>query len=469
MSTAPSTPSAETPPSTPPEWWAGPQKIAAGAAAIGFVVFAVVGGINFTSGHGKRDLLTAFLSGWVFWLSLPIGGMALLMIHYLAKTSWGVLLKRPIESATRTFPLMVALFIPFAALALLAGEESPYWWVAPEHTPTTHDEHGSTSHNADHDHAKDGHDHAHESPEDAKWKERVKMSQAQLKKVVEDEIHARAVGTYSFLSPPVFIAASVVYFLIWGTLIYFLNKWGQDAESDASKVESSLERLKNISGPGLIIYAITFTAAISQWVMSLEPGWSSTMFPVIAAVNQFLTCFAFSVALFLGLVTRSPFKDVMRPKFQLDMGTLMLAFTLFWSYTSFSQLLIIWIGNLPEEIPFYLRRSNDTGWWYVSAGLIVFHFAVPFLLLLFRDIKLHVVRLRIMAIYLLVVCAVDVTWWIEPTFTHSSPLFVLMDIGSIVGIGGVWGLLFLNQLKKRSLLPMNETYQLPEGHSHEHH
>jgi len=193
------------------------------------------------------------------------------------------------------------------------------------------------------------------------------------------------------------------------------------------------------------------------------------MFPVIAAVNQFLTCFAFSVALFLGLVSRSPFKEVMRPKFQLDMGTLMLAFTLFWSYTSFSQLLIIWIGNLPEEIPFYLRRSNETGWWYVSASLIVFHFAVPFLLLLFRDIKLHAARLRVMAMYLVVICAVDVTWWVEPTFTHSSPLFVLMDIGAIVGIGGVWGLAFLNQLKKRSLLPTNETYQLPEGHSHEHH
>ena len=192
------------------------------------------------------------------------------------------------------------------------------------------------------------------------------------------------------------------------------------------------------------------------------------MFPVIFAVNQLLTCFAFCVAVFLLLVSRPPFAAVMRHKFQLDMGSLMLAFTLFWSYTSFSQMMLIWIGNLPEEIPFFLKRSAGA-WWWVSAVLIVFHFALPFLLLLFRDIKLHPTRLRTMAVYILIVCAIDVVWWIEPTFQHESPLFVVMDVGALVGIGGVWGLLFLNQLKKRPLLPTNELYQLPEGHHHEHH
>jgi hypothetical protein len=193
------------------------------------------------------------------------------------------------------------------------------------------------------------------------------------------------------------------------------------------------------------------------------------MFPVIFAVNQFLTCFGFCLALFLLMVSRPPFKDVMRPKFQLDMGTLLLAFTLFWSYTSFSQFMLVWIGNLPEEIPFFLRRS-DGGWWWVSAALCVFHFAVPFLLLLFRDIKLHPTRLRYVALLLLTVCALDVTWWIEPSFPeHSNFPFWLMDIGAIAGIGGVWGLYFIWQLRQRSLLPTNALYRLPEGHSHEHH
>jgi magnesium-transporting ATPase (P-type) len=193
------------------------------------------------------------------------------------------------------------------------------------------------------------------------------------------------------------------------------------------------------------------------------------MFPVIYTINQFLTCFAFCLALFLLWSSRPPFVGHMRPKFQLDMGTLMLAFTLFWSYTSFSQFMLIWIGNLPEEIPFYLKRSAG-GWWYVSAGLIALHFALPFLLLLFRDIKLHPKRLRVVAMYLLVICAIDVTWWIEPTTVkHTSFPFWLLDVGSILGIGGLFGLVFFWQLAKRPLLPTNETFMLPEGHHHEHH
>ena len=145
-------------------------------------------------------------------------------------------------------------------------------------------------------------------------------------------------------------------------MIFFLNKWGKETSeaTDPAVVDRGLEKLQNLSGPGLIIYAITTTAAASQWVMSTEPGWASTMFPVIYAVNQFLTCFAFCLALFLLLASRPPFVGHMRPKFQLDMGTLMLVFTLFWSYTSFSQYMLVWIGNLPEEIPFFLEAARTS-------------------------------------------------------------------------------------------------------------
>jgi hypothetical protein len=142
---------------------------------------------------------------------------------------------------------------------------------------------------------------------------------------------------------------------------------------------------------------------------------------------------------------------------------------MFWSYTSFSQFMLVWIGNLPEEIPFFLRRSAGE-WWYVSAALCVFHFALPFLLLLFRNIKLHPTRLRYVAVYLLVICAIDVTWWVAPSFPESGFFpAVLMDVGAIVGVGGVWGMFFIYQLKKYPLLPSSELYRLPEGHSHEHH
>ena len=313
-------------------------------------------------------------------------------------------------------------------------------------------------------------------PGSAKRRERLEMSQAQVNNAVKHEIEARQKGIWNFLSVPGFLGTTAVCFVIWFLMIRYLNTLGEVSDATIGqgtpaaqweKVDAAREKLNRFSGPGLIVFALTTTAAATQWVMSLEPGWASTMFPVIYAVNQFLTCFAFCVATFLFLVGREPFKSVMRPKFQIDMGSLMLAFTLFWSYTSFSQMMLIWIGNLPEEIPFYLKRSAP-GWWAVSAGLILFPFAVPFILLLFRDVKLHPARLRTMALYLLVVCAVDVVWWVEPTYPHHSPLYVLMDAGAVIGIGGVVGLMFLAALKKRPLFPLNEQYYLPEGHG-EHH
>ena len=440
--------------------WSRPQKLALGAAVGGFALYLIVGLINLgvDSHHGKTSLVSALLTGWLYWVCIPIGATAMLMIHYLVKTSWGVLLKRFLEACTRTFPLMVALFVPIAGGALLLGDHSPYWWVDAEHhevkeAPKAEAPKGDTALEAHAD----------------KLNERRKASDEAVKKIVEEEREDHAKGNFSFLSKPAFIVCSLLYFAIWGALAYFLNKWGQDIQDDHAKVESSLEKLKNISGPGLILHAIVITAAASHWIMSLQEGWASTMFPVIMNINAFLTTLSFCVMCFLFLRDKSPFKEVMRPKFQLDMGSLMLAFTLFWTYTSFSQMMLIWIGNLPEEIPFYLKRSGKDGWWWVSAALIVFHFACPFILLLFRDIKLHPVRLRIMAIYLMVFCAVDVVWWVEPTLPHDHSLYILMDVGAIVGVGGLFGWMFLSHLKKRPLLPTNELYQLPEGHHHEHH
>jgi hypothetical protein len=446
-------------PSGPIDWSAA-QKIALGAAVGGFALFAIVGVVNLKADehYGATSFITALLAGWVYWISFPIGATALLMVHYLVKTSWGLLLKRFFEACTRTFPLMIVLFIPVAAGALLLGAHSPYWWVDAEHKEPEKIAPPAPAPEGD----------AQMEAHEAKLKQRREAAQQMVIHAVEVERKEHAEGNLSFLSTPAYIVLSIVYFVLWGGLAFFLRRWAQDAEDDPNKVELSLEKLKNISGPGLIIHAITLTAAMSQWVMSLQEGWASTMFPVIALIHQFLATLCLCVMCFLLLVNHSPFREVVRPKFQLDMGSMMLAFTLFWTYTSFSQLMLIWIGNLPEEIPFYLKRSDKDGWWWVSAALIVFHFACPFILLLFRDIKLHPVRLRVMAIYLLVFCAVDVVWWVEPTIPHHGLLFLLMDVGAIAGIGGLWGLMFINQLKKRPLLPRNELYQLPEGH-HEHH
>lgn len=490
MSTGPATPdtpaSPPTAPSGPPANpnepnWAGYSRVAVIAAIVGWALFAIAGLANLGAAEGdtakhdaKSRFMVGYLSGYIFWMSLPLGAMALLMIRYLAKTSWGLLLTRPFEAATRTLPLMFVLFIPLM-ITVATKEVSPYWWSQPEHTHAEDAKLDPTATTTKRDQAVEtGKVLANRAVE------RQKAYEKGIEEAHHKEEHDIREGHNHFLTSPAFIGVGIALFVIWGGLIFFLNKWGKEASdsNDPRVVDRNLEKLSNLSGPGLIIFAITTTAAASQWVMSLEPGWASTMFPVIYTINQFLTCLAFCVALFLLLAGRPPFVDKMRPKFQLDMGTLMLAFTLFWSYTSFSQYMLVWIGNLPEEIPFYLKRSNyyheghdyRSGWWYVSAALIALHFALPFLLLLFRNIKLHPVKLRIVATYLVCICAVDVIWWIAPSAPSSRgfPSW-LMDVGAILGIGGVWGLYFLYQLRQRPLFPDNQAFLLPEGHHHATH
>jgi hypothetical protein len=486
MSTEPATPNNGhgnngTPPSyTDQPNWASYNRVAVIAAIVGWTLFVLAGIANLGTAedeHTKHDAIARFmvgyLSGYIYWASLPLGAMALLMIRYLAKTSWGLLLTRPLEAATRTLPLTVLLFIPLAAAVALIDPDtheahySPYWWSRPHHTEP-HDLDPTALQ------AENKRDLA-----ELKGKEMANRAIAFQRAI--DEAHAAEMerinaGRNHFLSAPAFIGVGAALFIIWGIMIYFLNKWGKAASDadDPRVVDRYLEKLSNISGPGLIIYAITTTAAATQWVMSTEPGWASTMFPVIYAVNQFLTAYAFCLALFLLWTHRPPFVGFMRPKFQLDMGTLLLAFTLFWSYTSFSQFMLVWIGNLPEEIPFYLKRSNSEGhrtfWWGVSAALIALHFALPFLLLLFRDIKLHPARLRAVAAYLVVVCMIDVIWWIAPSAPeHGHFPTWLIDIGAVLGIGGIWGLYFIYQLRQRPLFPDNQAFLLPEGHHHEQH
>lgn len=452
---------------TPPENshqpnWAPAQRIAFLCAVIGFAVLIGLGLINLGAADDSRahiangQIFTSLLVGYIFWISLPVGGMALLFIHYVVKTSWGLLIKRFLEAATRTLPLFVALFLVIG-VSLTFGKSATYWWVNPQVTMIEPRMHDSTARvNA-----------YEENPLGVAKPTAEDFFLYQKAKAITHELQDRDEGNFGFLSIKMFFIVGLVLFAIWYGFIHFMNKWSVEAD-DPNKVLASLEKANKLGGPGLIIFAITITAAATQWVMSLEASWASTMFPVIFAVNSFLTCFAFCLALFLTMAEKPPLKTVLRDKFQIDMGTLLLAFTLFWSYTSFSQMMLVWIGNLPEEIPFYLKRSMPTYgfWWCVSAGLIALHFFLPFLLLLFRDIKLHPKRLRAVALYLLVICAIDVTWWIEPSLNEGFGLYLLMDLGAIVGVGGLFGLFFLYEVKKRPILATNETYLLPEGHSH---
>lgn len=448
---------------TQPDWGAA-QKLAVICAIAGFATLIGIGLLNLgavDSYSANGQIFTSLLVGFIYWFSLPFGGLCLLFFHYLAKTSWGVLLKRLIEAATRTFPLFVILWLVIGVSLTVTGPAT-YWWVNPSEANLviTSEMKEAAEKVKQYESAPSG---VANRPSAEEYFLALKIRN------IEHELQERNEGNLGFLTVPMFFVVGAIGFATWSLLSYFLNRWSRDMD-DPNQVLVSLEKCSNLSGPGIILWAITGTAIATQWVMSLEPSWASTMFPVIFGINAWLTCFAFCLALFLTLAAKPPLKSLLRDKFQIDMGTLMLVFTLLWSYTGFSQMMLIWVGNLPEEIPFYLKRSNPRYgfWWCVSAGLIALHFALPFLLLLFRDIKLHPQRLRAVAIYLLVICAIDVIWWIEPAIEgHDGPgLYLLMDLGAILGVGGLFGLYFIHHAKQRPLIAFNETYWLPEGHDH---
>jgi hypothetical protein len=396
--------------------WDRMRRLALIAGGVGIALFAALGLSQYAAGKdGARAFFASYLVGWIFWLSLPVGCLGFIGIQFITGASWGVLLRRVFEAATRTLPLMAALFIPIAISVVGGADTSPYPWSQKISDLT-------------------------DSPSDAKE--------------LEHKFH-------DWTNPTGYLARSVIYFAMWGVFIFMFNRWSlRDEQSNDPQARRSME---NMSGPVVALFALGNMFVATDWVMSVELRFASTMFPLIYSINQLLICFAFGVAVFLTLATQPPLKDVLRPKFQIDMGSFLLALCLVWCYMNFSQYMLIWIGNLPEEIPYYLKRQNG-GWEILAYILMVFHFAFPFVLLLFRDVKLHRGRLRAMAIFLMFMAALDCVWWIEPARQHDTPLYLVMDAAAMLGIGGIWGWMFLGQLKKYPLLPTHYVNQLPGAH-----
>lgn len=409
----------------PPSPYEGPRRVAFLVAMVGLTAFILLSALRLTliGTDDPAQFFRSYLVGFVFWVAFPIGAMVLLMIQYLTKGRWGIYTRRVMEAHSRCFWLMALLFIPVAIGAVWEGNPL-YWW----------------GHSVEHIEA-----------------------HAENETHAEDLLASRA----RFNNPAMFIGCSIGYLAFYSILALLLNRWSKKSDQDPDAIERYW--LKNISGPGLMLHALILTAVATHWVMSLQPGWASTMFPVIFNINTILCAWASGIIMVLWLSEREPIKSIIQPIDKINMGSFLLAFTLFWSYVSFSQFMLIWVANLPEEIPFYLKRAGG-GWEWVSRALMVFHFALPFLLLLFRDIKLHPRRLQWVAAGLLVICAVDVFWWIEPTESHEGhPLFWTLDIAALAAIGGVYVWWFLGQMPTGDdLLPKHEKHLLVEGHD-EHH
>lgn len=391
--------------------WGRVERLSLVAAAAGAVCFAVLAFTPLAGAHPLTQAAVSYSVAFHFWLAVPLGCLVVLMIHYLTGGSWGVLLRPVLEAAARTLWLLAVLFLPIAG-ALLLGADSPYPWARP------------------------------------------------LEYVARGEVLDELREKTRLLNPPFVLARAVGYFAVWLALAYFLrarsNHW-RSGDAVAG------QRLPALSGPGLVLYGATITFAAIDWVMSLEPFWTSTMYPPLYAIGQVTAGFAFATAAAVLLSRYPPLAGRVTPKHLRDLGGLLLTFVMLWAYFAFSQFLLVWAGNLPEETPYYLKRMRG-GWEWVGIALIALHFAVPFLLLLFRDVKDSGPALLWVALGVLVMRFIDALWWIEPAFPHEGAAYWLLDVAAFVALGGVWVWWFAAGLRRVSLEPVHGSNECePEG------
>jgi len=351
-----------------------------------------------------EEFFRAYLLGYMAWLGVTLGSMAILMLRHLTKGAWGMVIRRILGAAMRCMPLMVVLFLP-----LLFGLPKLYVWARPL-----------------------------DSIQDQHLKE-----------------HLREI-TGSYLSVNGFVIRAAIYFAVWYALSFFLTKWS--AEQDHPPLRDNSPRFKALSGPGLILYGFTFTFAAIDWVMSIDPSWISTIFGLCILIGQVLSALCFAVVVERILFRYKPMSDLLKPEQVHDHGKFMLAFIMMWAYFSFSQWLIIWAGNLPEEITWYMRRLNG-GWGYIGLALALFHFAVPFVILLSRPFKRDITRLVWLAIWLMIMRYVDLLWVIEPNFSKTFSI-TWLDVVIPLAIGGVWLAYFFRNLSSMPLVPAYDVFAI---------
>ncbi len=426
------------------------------AAVVGFAVYLVAGFINSGSEgneDGTREFILAYACGFVFWSSLPFGSLALMMIGYVVGASWAVVLRRIFQASVRTLPVLFVLGLPLiASLYVGGGKDSPYWWANDQWLHATESQKAGM---------KGFDEKVDKLMKDGRSKEVAEVAVAQRMRPEAIEENQHKIHDYLSASPTSALGLPgryIVYFGVFGLIGFTILRWAKSFE--AHDDEASKRKLVGLSAPGIVIWAILMTFFATDWVMSIEPTWASSMFPVVFGMNQILTTLAFSTLLFYSLTKgKADILAIVKDKFRIDIGSLILGFTMVWSYASFCQYMLIWAGNLPEEIAYYLKRGGGTepnGWLYLAYFLMIFHWLTPFIVLLFREIKLNPKAMQCMTALLLIVCAADVIWWLVPAVPHEhGNLHVIMALAAIIGVGGLWGLAFSRELAKAPILVNN--------------
>ena len=349
-----------------------------------------------------RAATESYLLAFIYWIAFPLGSLGLMMVHHLSGGGWGMPVRRIFEAAARTLPYMALLGIP-----ILLGMRHIYEWT-------------------------------------------------DAVRVAADPI---LVQKQPYLNIPFFVARYALYFVIWTGLAYTLSGWSRS--QDTSYEPGSERKFRLLSGPGLLLHAVASTFAVVDWLMSLDPHWFSTIFGLLFLIQQALAAIGFVLLLMASMSKTLPMSRIVRKDDIHDYGKFLLTFVMVWAYFSFSQFLIIWSANLPEEIPWYLDRMRH-GWEWFSILLIVGQFFLPFFLLLSRDLKRTAGRVAIVGGLVLVMRYVDFYWNVMPALHHETPMPHWTNLATLVGLGGIWVSLFAAQYKSSPVLPIGDPY-LPEA------
>ena len=373
------------------------------AAVVGLVI-CIIGILK-----APDRFFPSYLLAFMFVLGLSLGSLGLLMLQHLTGGNWGIIIRRPLESATRALALVAVLFVPifFGMKYLYAA-----WLTAPP------------------------------SGEGA-------LSEFQR----------------SYLTLNGFRVRAILYFVVWLILVFLFNRWSR--EQDVNREDRGLRRrLKMLAGPGIILYVFVMSFAAIDWVMSLSPHWASTIYGFLFVAGQLISSMSLMIAVVVLLARSGPLSGILQPRHIHDLGKLLLAFVMLWAYFSFSQLLIIWSGNQPEEITFYYSRLHSQ-WGVVAVLVVIFHFFVPFFLLLSRDLKRNTKLLPKVALWLIFMRLVDLFWMTRPEFTPNAwPN--LWDLAALLALGGLWFFVFAGQLKQLPLLPLGDPKLAEAIEHHEH-
>jgi len=385
---------------------------------------------------GEAHILRAYLLGFMICFSFAGGGLAMLMLQYVSGGKWGMLLRRPLEAMTRTLPLVFLMIVPIGLFA----KHLYQWWAFPNQAATA---------NA--------------------------FANGWMTK--EQQLTANA--KHAMFNPTSAIIQTLIVFGVLGLIAYLLNKWSIERDADPlagtpGSYDKWRVRFENLSGPGIFVYVVLLTDGALLWIMSLDVTWYSSIWGLKFLVGQGYAVLALSILTVIKLSKVEPIKTLLRVTEQHDLGKFIFAFVMLNIYLTFAEFLIIWSGNVPDEIPWYLSRIRG-GWWVICSADFICHWLIPFCLLLSRNLKRDKARLSAVVIFMLVARCIDMFWIIEPNFHDAASnltgegISILAFVTVPLAVISLWAAYYFHQLAQRPLVNVNDPHlaeMLEPEHAH---